>query len=85
MKEGYNLVVTYNGQNTDAYLWADSTDERAMGTEITWYLTINQVPDDNILEFSEYPDGGFTEIKRDPNLATPLNDITAPIVADKNA
>lgn len=85
MDEGFDLPVTFNGQALNGHLWADSVDEREMGHEILWCV---EVPHDGnelqVLRFSEYPEGGFTEVERSPSLTTPLQDFIDIILRSRN-
>jgi hypothetical protein len=74
MKEGFDLTIVYNGQNVDAHLFAFSAEERQIGIEVMWYVEIYINGNSHkILSISEYPEGAFTEIERDPLLTTPLD------------
>jgi hypothetical protein len=85
MEEGFDLTIVYNGQNVDAHLFASGAEERQMGIEVMWYVEIDINGNSHeILSISEYPEGSFTEIERDPLLTTPLDTFTDIILTDRH-
>lgn len=69
----YRIVVVHNGQRKDATLEVTEKSERRMGADVTWEVTLDD--ETVVMTISEYPEGEFTEVERDPALATRMEDI----------
>lgn len=77
----YQIVVDYNGRIEDATLEAVEASERIMGVDVTWEVTLDD--ETVVMRISEYPEGGFTEVDRDPALTTSMEDIVVVITRDR--
>lgn len=77
----YRIVVVHNGQRKDATLEVTEKSERRMGADVTWEVTLDD--ETVVMTISEYPEGGFTEVERDPALSTSMEDIVDVILRDR--